>query len=107
MSSPIDFVASAPPLGAAGKLYGRIVTGSDGEILGSISDLLLDVAAGRVAFALVARGGFMGLGERLFIIPWDELELGANQQFISHETRETLEALAVPDVSHAAPPFDG
>jgi uncharacterized protein YrrD len=106
MSSTIEFVASAPPLGAAGKLYGRIVTGSDGEILGSISDLLLDVAAGRVAYALVARGGFMGLGERLFVIPWDKLELGADQQFISHETRETLEALALPDPA-ADPPADG
>jgi hypothetical protein len=44
------------------------------ETLGSISELILDLARGRIAYALLACGGFMGMGERLFAIPWKALK---------------------------------
>jgi sporulation protein YlmC with PRC-barrel domain len=41
-----------------------------GRFLGEIAELVLDIRSGRVAYALVAVGGFLGVGRKLFAIPW-------------------------------------
>jgi sporulation protein YlmC with PRC-barrel domain len=41
-----------------------------GKFLGEIEELVLDIHSGRVAYALVAVGGFLGMGRKLFAIPW-------------------------------------
>jgi sporulation protein YlmC with PRC-barrel domain len=57
----------------ASALYGNKVVNRKEETLGSISEILLDVSCGRIAYVLLASGGFMGVGERLFAIPWNAL----------------------------------
>lgn len=46
-----------------------------GEDLGHITEIMLDVDSGRIAYAVLSFGGFMGLGDKLFAIPWEALEL--------------------------------
>ena len=58
----------------AGDLAGAKVLSRSDETLGSISEIILDLARGRIAYALLACGGFMGVGERLFAIPWKALK---------------------------------
>lgn len=54
------------------------ITGTDvrniqDENLGSVHDVILDPASGAVSYVLVARGGFLGLGEEYVAVPWEQL----------------------------------
>ena len=62
-----------------------------GAPLGRLADVMLDVADGRVAYALLAHGGVLGLGEQLFIVPWQSLRLDAvHDRFVLDVPREKL-----------------
>jgi len=41
-----------------------------GRFLGDISDIVIDLESGRVAYALVTAHGFLGIGRKWFAIPW-------------------------------------
>jgi len=45
------------------------------EDIGSIKEIMIDVPSGRVAYAVLSVGGFLGIGDRLFAIPWESLVL--------------------------------
>lgn len=80
-----------PRLMTAGTLTGDKVVNRQGEALGSIDEIMLDVTLGRVAYAVMAAGGFMGLGEKLFAIPWNALTLDTDRKcFVLDATKETL-----------------
>ncbi|POR47482.1 sporulation protein YlmC with PRC-barrel domain [Paraburkholderia eburnea] len=64
-----------PEIMAAATLDGNKVISSDGEHVGKISDIMLDVQSGRVAYAVLAEGGFLGIGNHLHAIPWGALTL--------------------------------
>jgi len=49
---------------------GANVKNPQGETLGDIKDIVIDRASGRMAYAVVSFGGFLGLGEKLFAVPW-------------------------------------
>lgn len=69
----INFRESGPHLIAAGALTGTRVVNRQDETLGSVSDVVLDVEQGSIAYVVMASGGFMGIGERLFALPWKAL----------------------------------
>jgi hypothetical protein len=52
-------------------LIGSRVVNAENEELGKIEDLVLDAGAGRIAYAVISFGGFLGLGEKYFAIPWN------------------------------------
>jgi len=43
------------------------------EDVGSIKEIMIDLPSGRVAYAVLSVGGFLGMGDRLFAIPWESL----------------------------------
>lgn len=43
--------------------------------VGAIKEIMIDAPSCRVAYAVLAVGGFLGIGERLFAIPWEALTL--------------------------------
>jgi hypothetical protein len=45
------------------------------ESLGKVYDIMLNMHTGRVAYVVLASGGYMGMGERLIPIPWDAMVL--------------------------------
>ena len=58
-------------------LAGDAVVNHRGEDLGKLAHVMIDVASGRVAYAVLSHGGVFGIGERLFAIPWRALALDA------------------------------
>jgi sporulation protein YlmC with PRC-barrel domain len=64
-----------PDVMAAATLDGNNVVSSDGEDVGKISDIMLDVRSGRIAYAVLSEGGFLGMGSNLHAIPWSALTL--------------------------------
>src|SRR4029450_13729436 len=69
-----------PEIMSASTLDGDTVVNSAGEDLGKIEDIMLDVTAGRIAYAVLSFGGFLGKGDKLFAIPWSALTLDAAEQ---------------------------
>ncbi|CAO3414074.1 PRC-barrel domain-containing protein [Azospirillum endophyticum] len=55
---------------AADDLEDAKLRSPDGKDLGSISELIIDPGTGRVAYAVVELGGFLGIGEADFAVPW-------------------------------------
>ena len=49
---------------------GSDVENHQGQNLGDIKDVVVDRASGRIAYAVVSFGGFLGVGEKLFAVPW-------------------------------------
>jgi len=57
----------------ASELIGTKVENPNGDNLGQIEDVVLDTNNGRVAYAVLSFGGFLGIGDKLFAIPWQAL----------------------------------
>lgn len=65
---------------AAATLDGNKVVTIDGEHVGKISDIMLDVRTGRIAYAVLSEGGFLGVGTTLHAIPWGALTLNVDEK---------------------------
>ncbi|HKO88431.1 MAG TPA: PRC-barrel domain-containing protein [Burkholderiales bacterium] len=81
-----------PRIMAASTLEGDEVVNSAGEKLGSIDEIMLDVSAGKIAYAVLASGGLLGMGDKLFAIPWNALTLDVEREcFVLDIDKERLE----------------
>lgn len=69
-SHPVSAMLAPLPVGV---LIGADLRNRQDERLGEITDVVLDPADGRVAFVLVARGGFLGIGADLVAVRWQDL----------------------------------
>lgn len=58
---------------ASDKVEGTYVYNRQGENLGSVHNFMVDKFDGKVAYAVMSFGGFLGLGERYHPIPWEKL----------------------------------
>jgi len=58
---------------AADSLTGNRVVNNKKEDLGTIEHLMIDMEKGRIAYAVLSFGGFLGMGDKLFAIPWSAL----------------------------------
>jgi sporulation protein YlmC with PRC-barrel domain len=77
---------------ASGKLVGNKVVNLRNEDLGRIEELMVDIDSGRIAYAVLSFGGFLGLGDKLFAIPWSALKVDvADEKFILNVSKELLE----------------
>jgi len=77
---------------SASSLQGNSVTNTAGDDLGKIEDIMLDQQEGQVAYAVLSFGGFLGVGDKLFAIPWDALAVDQDDhRFILDVDREVLE----------------
>jgi sporulation protein YlmC with PRC-barrel domain len=74
------------------KLVGADVENAQGENLGDIKDIVIDPVTGRVAYAVLSFGGFMGLGDKYFAIPWAAFtpKAGEKEQFVLNVDKERL-----------------
>lgn len=64
-----------PDFLSASTIKGDKVVNKAGEHLGKIEELMIDLEDGRVAYAALSFGGFLGLGSKLFAIPWRALQM--------------------------------
>ncbi|HYC77100.1 MAG TPA: PRC-barrel domain-containing protein [Planctomycetota bacterium] len=59
----------------ATRLIGTDIKNTQGENLGEIEDIVLDAGGRRIAYVVVGYGGFLGMGEKLFAMPWGLIQL--------------------------------
>jgi len=59
---------------AADKVNGTAVYNRTGDRIGTVYDVMLDKVSGKVAYAVMSFGGFLGIGERYHPLPWSVLE---------------------------------
>lgn len=64
---------SEHPLIPAGRVNGATIYNSQGDKLGAVEDIAIDKLSGKVAYAILSFGGFLGLGERYYPVPWGVL----------------------------------
>lgn len=75
-----DHAGPGPHVMGAASLKGDSVFNSAGEDLGHIEDIMLDVGRGEIAYAVLSFGGFLGLGNKLFAVPWSALVLDTDRE---------------------------
>lgn len=80
------------PLVAATMVCGAAVSGRDGAPLGTIRDVMFDSEGGGIGYAVLAHGGVMGVGEKLFAVPWEELRALDDGSFEADASAEDLAA---------------
>ncbi len=86
-----NYSGPGPEVMAADTLQGDKVVNRQGENLGEIEDIMLDVPSGRVAYAVLSFGGVMGIGDKLFAVPWSALTLDADQKcFVLDVSKDRL-----------------
>ena len=56
------------------KVEGTTVYGADNEQIGSIERVMIDKKSGRVSYAVLGFGGFLGLGHDHYPLPWESLK---------------------------------
>ena len=64
-----------PTLLSAATVTGDEVCNMQDEKLGKIQDIMLDISAGKIRYAVLSSGGFLGMGDRLVAVPWNALKL--------------------------------
>lgn len=67
----------------ASDLIGMNVLGTDGKKLGDIKDLVIDPEEGGVEYAVLEFGGFSGIGDKYFAVPWEALQLDQTNKKLS------------------------
>jgi len=90
-----------PYVMSADTLEGDQVVNAKGEDLGKIESIMLDMPGGRIAYAVLSFGGFLGMGDKLFAIPWRALTLDAdNKRFVLNIDKDRLKAAPGFDKDH-------
>jgi sporulation protein YlmC with PRC-barrel domain len=80
-----------PRLMGADTLIGEDVYNRQDEDLGDIKEIMLDMRQGQVAYAVLSFGGWLGMGDKLFAVPWQALQLDTvNKRFLLDVTKEHL-----------------
>jgi hypothetical protein len=109
MTTPmsVDMAGHAIP---ANKLIGADVTNGAKEQVGSIDELLLD-KSGQVKGLVVSVGGFLGVGDRKVVLPWDDMTISRNGDrviAVASATKDELKAMPEykPPKAAASKPMD-
>ncbi len=75
----------------AKKLIGEPVVNPKGESLGKIEDLVIDPKSGRVDYAVLSFGGFLGVGDKLFAVPIEAMRMSPEEErFVLDVDKERL-----------------
>jgi sporulation protein YlmC with PRC-barrel domain len=85
----------------ATDLMGKKVVNAANENLGKLEDIVVDASSGRIIYGVLSFGGFMGMGDKLFAIPWESLDLPADaKQFVLNVGKDRLKDAEGFDKSH-------
>src|SRR4051812_35624056 len=77
----------------AGTLRGTRVHNFAGEELGKVDEFVLDFDSGRISFVVVSVGGFLGIGDKLFPVPWElfTMRTGEHEFFLDVDKQMLLD----------------
>jgi sporulation protein YlmC with PRC-barrel domain len=77
---------------SASSLKGDNVVNQKGEDLGKIEEIMIDLDRGRIAYAVLSFGGFLGMGDKLFAIPWQAFSVDTGKKrLVLNIKKELLE----------------
>jgi len=82
----------------ASKVIGSSVVNDANETIGKIDDLLVS-SDGKQPYAVLSVGGFLGMGTRLVVVPYDTLKFADNKVILPGGTKEGLKML--PEFKYA------
>jgi len=69
----------------------NVYSATNSEKIGAINHLMIDKRSGRVAYAVMTFGGFLGLGENEYPVPWNALKYDTNLEgFVTGITADQL-----------------
>jgi hypothetical protein len=71
-------------------VIGSKVINQQNEDLGKIEDLVFDLAGGRIAYAVLSFGGFLGMGDKYFAIPWEAFRFNVSDRHAVLNVDKTL-----------------
>ncbi len=101
---------------ATSELHGRvrrttlllhcIVTNLQGETIGKVEDLVIDKDEGYVAYAVISFGGFLGVGEKLFAIPFSKVILTGDESCVVADFSKAQLDQAPTFATESWPTFD-
>jgi sporulation protein YlmC with PRC-barrel domain len=90
-----------PQVLSATTIIGDKVINPQGENLGEIKELMIDLDLGRVAYAVLSFGGVLGMGEKLFAVPFQALQLRPDRhEFVLNVDKEKLKKAPGFDKDH-------
>jgi hypothetical protein len=95
---PVSKVRETSRLISSEKVAGSNVENTKGDNLGHIEEIMLDKISGRVGYAVLNYGSFLGMGGKLFALPWDVLK---------YDTQRDAYIIGIPEERlKNAPSFD-
>jgi sporulation protein YlmC with PRC-barrel domain len=93
-NSPVKFLTAT-------SIIGDKVLNLKGEHLGTINDIMIDLSLGKIEYVVVEFGGFLGVGEKYFALPYALLTLDSkNEEFILDQSMDTLKNAPGFDKDH-------
>lgn len=93
-NTPVKYLTATSIIGD--KVYNRL-----DESLGDIKDIMLNLHDGRIEYVVIEFGGFLGIGEKFFAVPFRALDLDTSRHaFILNQQREVLENAPGFDKDH-------
>jgi len=100
-SDAVGHSGPGPRLMGADTLNGNDVYNEKDEDLGDIKEFMLDMKTGRVSYAVLSYGGFLGMGDKLFAVPFNALKLDTvNKRFVLNVDKDRLEGAPGFDKDH-------
>jgi sporulation protein YlmC with PRC-barrel domain len=85
----------------ASSIIGDKVHNAEGEDMGKIEDIMIDITTGKIEYVVIEFGGFLTIGEKYFAIPFRLLQVdAANKAFIFDQPKEMLEKAPGFDMNH-------
>lgn len=83
--------ASEMRLMGSERLVGNVVCNESGEKLGHIKEIMLDTITGNVSYAVLSFGGMLGIGSKLFAVPWYRLKFDSSKKhFVLNVDKDRL-----------------
>jgi hypothetical protein len=80
------------------KIVGSTVLNETSDTIGKVDDLIVG-GAGDIPYVVISVGGFLGVGDRLVLVPLDSLNIGENTILVG-ASKDELKAL--PEFTYAA-----
>jgi sporulation protein YlmC with PRC-barrel domain len=85
----------------ASSIIGDEVYNKEDEFLGKIEDIMIDVTTGKIEYYIIEFGGFLGIGDKYFSVPFRLLQINSGKRlFIFDEPKEVLEKAPGFDKDH-------
>ena len=94
-------MTTAPRFLSASTLSGDAIKNLQGESLGDLKDIMIDTASGKVSYAVLSFGGVLGMGDKLFAVPWESLAIdGENKHLVLNVSKDRLKDAPGFDKDH-------